>query len=84
MRGGHFRLRGGSCLFTYNSPLFCATDTESLWVAFLDFLAALDVAAKWTAAMEQSLHSQVADRVNLHVFMGFVKPVDWATLDPVR
>ena len=82
--GGSFRLRGGSCLFTYNSPLFRATAAGSLWEAFLEFLTALHCAAKWTATMEQSLHSQVEDRVHLHVCMEFTKPVDWTTLEPVR
>lgn len=82
--GPQFRLRGTSCLFTYNSPSFCSTDTDILWAEFLDFLRALDFVAKWSAGMEQSLHSEDAGRVHLHVFMEFRKAVDWTTLDAVR
>ena len=71
-------------MFTYNSPLSCATATGSLWAAFLEFLTALGFAAKWTATLDQSLHSQVEGRVHLHVFMEFAKPVDWTALEPVR
>ena len=83
---GHapFRLRGASCLFTYNSPLFCAVDPETLWAEFLEFIRSMDILTKWTAAMEESLHSQDDSRVHLHVFMEFRKAVDWTTLDPVR
>jgi hypothetical protein len=81
--GKGFRLRGTSCLFTYNSPNFCNTDPKALWEAFLAFIKALDFLRRWTATAEESLHSQNRGRVHLHAFMEFKEAVDWTALDLV-
>ena len=75
-----FRLRGTSCLFTYNSPLFALASTEDLWDGFLAFIVSLPFVSRWTATMEKSLHSQDEGRVHLHIFVEFVRAVDWTSL----
>ena len=75
-----FRLRGTSCLFTYNSPLFLVSVAREVWVAFSAFLAGLSFVSRWTATVEQSLHSLDDGRVHLHAFVEFDHAVDWTSL----
>ena len=83
-RDAQFRLRGTSCLLSYNSPTFVNADEEDLWQAFLAFVRALDFVMKWTATLEESRKSREDGRVHLHAFMEFKKAVDWSTLGLVR
>ena len=78
-----FRLRGTSCLFTYNSPEFCGVDPNALWQEFLTFLQGLSFLLRWTATLEESLRSAAQRRFHLHVFMEFKKAVDWTSLAKV-
>ena len=75
-----FRLRGTSCLFTYNSPTFSRSEAAAVWDQFLRFLASLTFVARWTATLEESLRSADNGRVHLHAFLEFVKEVDWTSL----
>jgi len=75
-----FRLRGTSCLFTYNSTSFSAVAASVIWNVFLLFLGGLDFVCRWTATLETSLRSAHQGRVHLHAFMEFTKEVDWTSL----
>ena len=79
-----FRLRGTSCLFTYNAPSFCNADSATLWREFLAFLNGLDFVRRWSATLEKSLRSHTANRIHLHCFLEFKEAVDWTTLEMVR
>ena len=79
-----FRLRSGSCLFTWNSKRFVMDALEKLWDAFLSWLCALTFVCRWTATAERSLKSKDRGRLHLHAFLEFRKSVDWTTLEQVR
>ena len=75
-----FRLRGTSCLFTYNSPLFLVSAAREVWEAFSAFIAGLPFVSRWTATLEQSLHALDDGRVHLHAFVEFCHAVDWTSV----
>ena len=50
-----FRLRGTSCLFTYNSSTWSNVEPDSVWNRFMLFLASLNFVSCWTATLETSL-----------------------------
>ena len=77
---GGFRLRCSSCLFTYNNRRFGAADKERLWERFLAFLRSSAFITEWTATMEHSLRSKMQGRLHLHVFVEFVKAIDWTSV----
>ena len=79
-----FRVRGTSCLFTWNSKRFSELPREKVWEDFLAFLQALSCVSCWSATMEFSIKSLHDGRVHLHAFCEFVKAVDWTTLDKVK
>jgi len=75
-----FRLRGTSCLFTYNSSSWSNVEAASIWNLFMVFLTSLNFVSCWTATLEMSLRSADKGRVHLHAFMEFAKKVDWTSL----
>ena len=74
-----FRLRGTSCLFTYNSTSFSDMGSAQVWNLFLAFLRSLKFVFRWTATLETSLRSAHGGRVHLHAFMEFTSEVDWTS-----
>ena len=78
--GKKFRLRGKSCLFTYNSKVFGALAKEKLWESFITFITALNFVSAWTATMEESTKSTDPGRIHLHLFVEFISAVDWTSL----
>ena len=79
-----FRLRGTSCLFTWNSPDFAGMEQATLWEAFIQFIKSLAFVSQWTATLEQSLRSHDHGRVHLHAFLEFRHAIDWTGLDLVK
>ena len=76
---GKFRFHGTSCLLTYNGNF-----TEAVFADFVLWVKASERFAKWTATLEESLHSPDATRrFHIHLFVEFIRAVDWTTLRPV-
>ena len=79
-----FRIRGNSCLFTWNSSSFSQAVRQDLWIEFLAFLGSLSFVSAWSATMELSLQSRLPGRVHLHAFVEFKHAVDWTSTESMQ
>jgi len=70
-----FRLNAMSCLLTYNGDF-----NSSKWQDFLEWVRQCEHFHRWTATMEQSLHSAQEQRLHVHLFVEFGRRVDWNSL----
>ena len=64
-----------SCLLTYNGDF-----NNSKWEDFLEWVRQCEHFHRWTATMEQSLHSAQEQRLHVHLFVEFGRKVDWNSL----